>query len=129
MVSNDARQKLRTAAPMTILGLSMALFFALTGGTGAIWGVLGTFAGTVTALLAIYTDQERSTRTEPWLPSQDATTTDTDEHALPILRQRYARGEIDHTEFERRLTDLLETETIEQATIHRDETPITEQSE
>ncbi len=48
---------------------------------------------------------------------------------LTLLRQRYARDEIDQAEFERRLDDLLETETIEQAANHRDETTIAERSQ
>ncbi|MEF8831324.1 MAG: SHOCT domain-containing protein [Halobacteriales archaeon] len=37
------------------------------------------------------------------------------EDALDVLRERYARGEIDDVEFERRVERLLETESIDDA--------------
>ena len=50
-----------------------------------------------------------------WIHAQDAAETDQKEAALNVLRERYASGEIDQTEFEKKLDDLLETETVEQA--------------
>lgn len=61
-----------------------------------------------------------------WRSSQTNSETDSQEDALTILRERYARGEIEQDEFERRLDDLLETETVEQAEQHHEKTPIKE---
>jgi len=63
-----------------------------------------------------------------WMGSQDDTATDLKEDALSVLRQRYARGEIDENEFERRLNDLLKTETVDQAEEHYEESLIKERS-
>jgi len=43
----------------------------------------------------------------------EATTDDSTDDALQGLRQRYAAGEIDDSEFERRLERLIETEDVE----------------
>jgi uncharacterized membrane protein len=43
----------------------------------------------------------------------DSAETDSDDGPLATLRDRYARGEIDETEFERRVERLLETEDID----------------
>ena len=63
-----------------------------------------------------------------WIRSENDTVTDPKEDALSVLRQRYARGEIDEDEFERRLNDLLETETVEQAEEHHEEFLVEERS-
>ena len=65
-------------------------------------------------------------RIDRWLGTGDDTTTNPQEEALTVLRRRYARGKIDQAEFERRLNDLLETETLERAEEHHNETPIAE---
>ena len=58
----------------------------------------------------LYQQRQTNHRTHQ---SDSATTTDED--ALETLRNRYARGEIDEAEFERRLEALLETESIDEA--------------
>jgi len=51
-------------------------------------------------------------------PADDETTAD----ALDSLRERYARGELTDEQFERKLDRLLETETVEDAADHREQT-------
>lgn len=85
-------------------------------------GVTMLAAGEVTALAPLLigflgfaylkTDFERITE---WVNSQSDRDTDPQEEALTVLRRRYARGEIDQDEFERKVDDLLGTETVEQA--------------
>jgi len=60
-------------------------------------------------------DDAESTATEPVTANGDTGTTDTeDDHAVAKLRDRYARGEIDEAEFERRLDQLLATEDLDE---------------
>ncbi len=64
-----------------------------------------------------------------WLgASDDDSAQETEQDPLTTLRQRYASGEIDRAEFERRLNDLLETETLDQAETHHEQTPMRERS-
>jgi len=90
-------------------------------------GIAMSGSGEVSALLPIvigvlgfsYLKADFDTLRE-WMNSQDATETDQKEAALNVLRERYASGEIDQTEFEKKLDDLLETETVEQAEKYHD---------
>lgn len=63
-----------------------------------------------------------------WLSPDAASTEETEQDPLTTLRQRYARGEIDRAEFERRLNDLLETETLDRAETHHEQTPMRERT-
>jgi hypothetical protein len=58
-------------------------------------------------------------------PSADETTHDED--PLTTLRQRYANGEIDEAEFERRLELMLETEDVRQSTTNSDTDDVSDQ--
>jgi uncharacterized membrane protein len=70
----------------------------------------------------IYLDREWPTE---WGNDGDAQQTQPSQetpidNALAVIRDRYARGEIELAEFERQLDHLLETETLEQAADYRD---------
>jgi hypothetical protein len=60
-------------------------------------------------------------QTDRRAPTTESTTTTTsEEEALETLRNRYARGEIDEAEFERRVEALLETESVDDAAAYAD---------
>lgn len=63
-------------------------------------------------------------RDSEWLEartdSREYSNEDPGEEALATLRRRYARGDIEKAEFERKLDDLLETETIDRAERYRE---------
>jgi len=64
------------------------------------------------------TDEENESAAEEadWETTTADGTDDVDEAAaLETLRERYARGEIDEMEFERRIEDLLATESVDEA--------------
>ncbi|WP_256684779.1 SHOCT domain-containing protein [Halococcus qingdaonensis] len=103
--------------PVSIIAF---LFGIVQLGTGTLFGVLPILIGVV-GLLYLAGGGERIGE---WLDTRttaDTTADDASEDALTTLRQRYARGEIDHAEFERRLNELLETETVSDVASRNDE--------
>ncbi len=68
-----------------------------------------------------YERQQTGRRT----PTPESTTT-SEEEALETLRNRYARGEINEAEFERRLEALLETESVDDAEAYASREEVTE---
>ncbi|WP_254841286.1 SHOCT domain-containing protein [Natronomonas marina] len=73
------------------------------------------YAGLVplTAMLSRDDDEERETSSAD--PEGRASADDSRTDALETLRERYARGELTHEEFERKLEALLETDSPEHA--------------
>ena len=73
------------------------------------------FAGVVPLVAVLSKDDDESEN--PFETSRDAdeTTEESRTEALETLRERYARGELTHEEFERKLEALMETESPEQA--------------
>mgnify|MGYP000365611075 CR=1 FL=1 len=59
-------------------------------------------------------DDAESTATDTAIASGDTPADTEDDHAVAKLRDRYARGEIDEAEFERRLDQLLATEDLDE---------------
>lgn len=94
-------------------------------GVGQVFGLIPLCFGLL-VFAYIKVDDDRITE---WLASLNDTSQETEEDPLAVLRERYAHGGIDEAEFESRLDDLLETESVERAENHRDQTPITERSE
>ena len=101
---------------LIFIGIPLALtkaplFFFLTVGIGClVWLYVRN------ELLAISPNNEDS--------NEHASTED----ALSTIRGRYARGEINETEFEHKLDQLLETETLEQTRAYQERKPTTERS-
>lgn len=76
------------------------------------------FAGVLPAALALAKLYEERHETEDTPTVGDADLTDERADALAVLRDRYARGELDEEEFEHRLERLLETERVADAKAH-----------
>jgi len=53
-------------------------------------------------------------------PENDQQANEADETPIETLRRRYAEGELDEEEFERRLDQLVTTEELEQQTTKRE---------
>jgi len=103
------------AVATTVLGISML--------TGPLLPAIGLIIAGVLGVVAIVADVDRI---GDRFDFPDGTSTEPEDDAVAVLRRRYARGEIDEVEFESRLDDLLEAETVEQAANHHDDEPIAE---
>ncbi|MFB6360564.1 MAG: SHOCT domain-containing protein [Halobacteriales archaeon] len=90
---------------VTILGLGFIVL-----GLGYSWFWVVWVAGFVSLvpITAILSEAIGEADTDEASPADEA-------EALEVLRERYAAGEIDDAEFERRLDALLGTETVEEA--------------
>ena len=108
--------------------MAVAMVAALLGVAMLAGGELLALGPLVVGILGFVYLKADVDRIDRWLGSQENDTTNPQEEALTVLRRRYASGEIDRTEFERRLNDLLETGSLEEAAEHRDRTTITERS-
>ena len=99
-------------ASMLVLTVGLAALFL---GQSWFWVVFVVgFAGVV-PLVGVLSKGDESEN--PFETSRDAdeTTEESRTEALETLRERYARGELTHEEFERKLEALMETESPEQA--------------
>jgi uncharacterized membrane protein len=93
----------------------LVAFGLLAAGYGWFWVAFPVgFAGVLPAALALVKLYERRRERSPKSEGAD----DEREDALAVLRERYARGDIDEGEFERRVEWLLETESVDAAAAH-----------
>lgn len=82
------------------------------------WWTLGTVNLGYAAFMYCFDSPKKIVETTDATGTSTPPTTD---DVLSILRERYARGELDETEFEQRVERLLATETIEHAREYRDQ--------
>lgn len=119
-------ERLTAATPILTLGIGLAALFL---GQGWWWMVFVFGWVVATPLVAILFDEDEETvefeeNVEARVREEMRAALDADDgvdgvderqDALDVLRERYAHGEIDEVEFERRVERLLETESIEDA--------------
>ncbi|PSQ18843.1 hypothetical protein BRD00_03605 [Halobacteriales archaeon QS_8_69_26] len=106
------------AVPLVVFSVLGAGFVALFLGQGWFWMVWVLGFAVLLPMVAVLSDhygpflggsgERKRSRTR-----EVTTTDDEDQAALETLKQRYAAGEIDEEEFERRLERLVENERIE----------------
>lgn len=109
---------------LAILGIS--IIATLLGVTGLVAGEVFAFAALLIGILGLVYLKTGFELISEQTGSQSSSDAAAEEDPLTILRERYARGEITQEEFERRLDDLLETETLEQAAQHHEKTRMRE---
>lgn len=100
------REKLVAVSAILTLGLGLTALFL---GFDWFWMVFVIGWVVVVPVLAILLEPGEETEATDEPPAQTS-----DQDALETLRDRYARGELDDAEFERRVEKLLENESIEQ---------------
>ena len=112
---DDDETPLQTIVAGATTGLVLAVAFGLLAlGVSWFWVVFPVgFAGLLPVAMGVTKWYERR-QADPRTPTSESTTT-AEEEALETLRNRYARGEIDEAEFERRVEVLLETESVDDA--------------
>ena len=88
------------ASLLVFVGGAIALVAGI--GTGVLLLVFGLGGITILRDAGVFDDA----------PGDEATRNETERDPLSVLRERYARGEIEEAEFERRLDRLLDTESI-----------------
>ncbi|MCU4971719.1 SHOCT domain-containing protein [Halobacteria archaeon AArc-m2/3/4] len=116
--STDDESPLEEIAAGVTIGLILTVAFGLLAlGVPWFWIAFPVgFAGVLPVVMGLVKLYERRRAREVANNGQTSETSPSDaEDALETLRERYARGEFDDEEFERRLERLLETETIEDA--------------
>lgn len=100
------REKIVAVAAILTLGLGLTALFL---GVEWFWMIFVIGFAVVVPILAILLEEDEETE------STDEPSGQTDEQdALETLRDRYARGELDDYEFERKVEKLVENESIEQ---------------
>jgi hypothetical protein len=124
-VSNPTRGLPGVVAGVITLAVLTVAFGAMALGVPYFWVAFPVGFGVVlpvaVGLAGRFEASSARTGTPTPRPSDDAAgpVADRDEvvhdEALQTLRGRYARGELDEAEFERRVERLLETETVQQA--------------
>jgi uncharacterized membrane protein len=114
---DDDETPLQSIVASATTGLILAVAFGLLAlGVPWFWVVFPVGFGGLLPVAMGVTRWYEQWQTDHRTPATESTTATTgEEEALETLRNRYARGEIDEAEFERRLDALLETESVEEA--------------
>ena len=109
----DDETPLQTIVAGATTGLILTIAFGLLAlGVPWFWVVFPVGFGGLLPVAMGLTELYERRQADHRAPAPESTT---EEEALETLRNRYARGEIDEAEFERRLEALLETESVDDA--------------
>jgi uncharacterized membrane protein len=122
----DILESLPGIIAVATLGFAGLAAVTGSGDLAPVIAVVGWFL--LTPLSAILADTKQVQefvygKTGGWNRSARDDTVGDDEAALEALKQRYARGEIDEAEFERRTAMLLENETVDDVADRVERTP------